>query len=148
MSNRIRTILCASFLLIACDHEITPGQLAEGPKPVDPNAFITGTVDVAPGLEVKGSGTLFIIVRSADKPFGPPLAVKNFSDPVLPVDFQMSQQNVMIPSNHFEGNLTITARFDKDGNPLSVNPGDISADMQKIPVGTRNIKIVLNKVAE
>ncbi len=137
------------FLLVACNHEITPGQIAEGPRPIDPNAIVSGTVETAPGIQIKGSGSLFIISRKADKPFGPPLAVKNVSDPILPLEFRLSQANVMMQSNIFSGTISLTARFDRDGNPMTTAAGDIVADvMPSVEVGTTGIKITLNKVVE
>jgi len=137
------------FILVACNHEVTPGQLSEGPRPIDPNAIVSGTVELAPGIQIKGSGSLFIISRKADKPFGPPLAVKNVSDPILPIEFQLSQANVMMQSNIFSGTISLTARFDRDGNPMTTAAGDITADiMPSVKVGTTGLKIVLNKVVE
>lgn len=137
------------FLLVACNHEITPGQIAEGPRPIDPNAIVSGTVETAPGIQIKGSGSLFIISRKADKPFGPPLAVKNVSDPILPLEFRLSQANVMMQSNIFSGTISLTARFDRDGNPMTTAAGDIVADlMPSVKVGTTGIKLILNKVVE
>jgi hypothetical protein len=152
MKNKFVYLELASLITLlfsACTHEITPGQLSEGPRAVDRNAMISGTVEAAPGITLDGSGTLYIIARSKDRPFGPPLAAKNFPDPVLPIEFEMGQDNVMIMSNVFSGNINLTARWDQDGNPLSTQPGDVTADIvEGVPVGTKGIKIILNKKVE
>ena len=55
----------------------------------------------------------------------------------------------MITSNVFSGKVNLTARWDKDGNPLTQESGDITTDpISDLQVGTKNIKIVLNKILE
>jgi hypothetical protein len=48
----------------------------------------------------------------------------------------------------FTGKVTITARLDKDGNPTTRQPGDITGDYIKNPavVGAKNVDIVLDQL--
>lgn len=132
------------LIFFSCSHEIVPGQLQAGPKPQNPDAIISGTVDIKSGLKMTGSGTLFIIARPKDQSDGPPLAVKRIEDPILPIGFQMSQANVMIPTNRFEGDITLTAKWSQSGTPMQDTPGDLSGKLaEPVAVGTQDVKIVL-----
>ena len=57
---------------------------------------------------------------------GPPLAVRRFASPRFPLEFEIGQANVMIPSMRFEGAIKLTARLDSDGNAMTRLPGDLS----------------------
>lgn len=128
-----------------CSHEIIPGQLQAGPKPQNFDAVISGIVDIKSGLKMTGSGTLFIIARPKGQEAGPPLAVKRIEDPILPIGFQMSQANVMIPTNRFEGEITLTAKWSQSGTPMQDTDGDLNGKMiEAIAVGTKDLKLVLD----
>jgi cytochrome c-type biogenesis protein CcmH len=142
--NRVLTIFFF-FVFIHCNHEITPGQIAEGPQLIDENAVITGTVKIKEGLIPKGTGTLFIITRLKGEGGGPPLAVKRVEDPVFPIGFQMSQANVMIKGNRFRGEVTLTAKWSRQGSPMVVASGDLSTTSRRdVMVGTRELEIILD----
>lgn len=145
--KKILTVIFCLFFFASCSHEITPTQLEDGPRAVDKNAVVTGTVAVKEGLTPKGTGTLFVIARSKDVVGGPPLAVARIEDPVFPIGFRLSQANVMIPSNRFEGEVTITAKWSKMGSPMAAAPGDLAtADAQNVKVGTTEIQVVLDRM--
>jgi cytochrome c-type biogenesis protein CcmH len=115
-----------------------------------PSAQITGKITIDPKLKgsIDPNAALFIIARSATGASGPPLAVKKIDRPSFPVDFTLSQENVMMPGVPFAGRINITARLDKDGNPVTRTPGDISGDYSKNPieVGTKNVDVVIDQV--
>ena len=98
---------------------------------------------------VDSQSTLFIIARS-DAAKGPPLAVKKIDRPVFPLSYSLGPENVMMQGMPFTGRVTITARLDKDGNPTTRQPGDLTGDYQKNPVtvGSKNIDIVLDQVVQ
>lgn len=143
--NKIFLMFLLSVAIVSCNHEVTPGQIAAGPKPSDPNAIITGTVTLAEGVKPLGLGTLFIIARPQGQDVGPPLAVKRVEDPVFPVSFEMSQNNVMLQGSRFSGAVTLKAKWSKEGSPMSLVPGDLSMTTPaQIDVGARDIKLVLD----
>lgn len=88
---------------------------------------IRGRVSLGPAVagELPGDGVLFIIGRRAGTAGGPPLAVLRIPGPAFPVEFEIGQANVMIPGLRFEGPVTLTARLDADGNPMTRAPGDV-----------------------
>lgn len=145
MFKKICFITLFFLTFVGCDHEITSGQIAAGPRTLDKNAVITGMVSVKEGLAPKGTGKLFIIVRPKGTSGGPPLAVAPVDDPVFPIGFRMSQANVMIDGNRFEGEVTLTAKWSKMGSPMAAVPGDLSTSKGiDVAVGTKDIVVVLD----
>jgi cytochrome c-type biogenesis protein CcmH len=133
--------------------EMPPAE--EKPRPqasaAAPSGQIVGTISIDPKLKgkVDSQATLFVIARS-DAAKGPPLAVKKIDRPVFPVSYSLGPENVMMQGISFTGRVSITARLDKDGNPTTRQPGDLTGDYKKNPVavGSKNIDIVLDQVVE
>jgi cytochrome c-type biogenesis protein CcmH len=112
---------------------------------------IVGRISIDPKLKgnVDSQATLFIIARP-DAAKGPPLAVKKIDRPVFPLSYSLGAENVMMQGMPFTGHVTVTARLDKDGNPTTRQPGDLTGDYKKNPVavGSKNIDIVLDQVVQ
>ncbi len=113
---------------------------------------IAGRISIDPKLKAKvdSQATLFVIVRPSDAAKGPPLAVKKIDRPVFPLSYALGPENVMMRGMPFTGSVTVTARLDKDGNPTTRQPGDLTGDYKKNPaaVGSKNIDIVLDQVVQ
>jgi tetratricopeptide (TPR) repeat protein len=110
---------------------------------------IQGTISIEPKLKTKhqGGGILFIIARRAATQGGPPLAVKRIPSPTFPLSYSLGKENMMIPGSSFEGKVNIVVRLDKDGDPLTREPGSLTGKYKKNPVeiGSQNVDIVLNE---
>jgi hypothetical protein len=54
---------------------------------------------------------------------------------------------MMIPGTPFEGKVNIVVRLDKDGDPLTREPGSLTGNYKKSPVeiGSQNVDIILNE---
>ena len=104
---------------------VAPGGSSGGAAATSP---IRGRIEIAPELrkDVQPGSVLFLIARSGASSAGPPLAVRRFATPRFPLEFEIGQENVMIPSMRFEGAIALTARLDSDGNALTRLPGDLS----------------------
>lgn len=100
----------------------------KGPAATEPAAPaadpLTVTLGVADGLEVP-QGTLFVIVRNAGVQRGPPLAVKKFDTPRLPMTFTVGPEDVMMKGMPFTGPFRVEARIDRDGNAMTKDAGDL-----------------------
>jgi cytochrome c-type biogenesis protein CcmH len=111
---------------------------------------ISGKITIDPKLNANTdpNAALFIIARPAASGGGPPLAVKKIDRPTFPIDYTLSQDNAMM-GMPFTGKINITARLDKDSNPVTRTPGDISGDYKKNPVevGAKNVDVTLDQVA-
>ena len=111
---------------------------------------ITGKVTLDPKLKanVDSQAVLFIIARPAGAGGGPPLAVKKIDRPVFPLFYSLGSENVMMQGRPFSGKVNISVRLDKDGNPITRQPGDISGEYKNpVEVGSKNVDIVLDQVA-
>jgi cytochrome c-type biogenesis protein CcmH len=130
-----------------------PRQQSDRPAPAaSASQQITGKISIDPKLKsnVDSQAALFIIARPAGAAKGPPLAVRKIDRPVFPLSYSLGPENVMMQGVPFTGTITITARLDKDGNPATRQPGDLTGDYKGNPaaVGSKNIDIVLDQVVQ
>ena len=77
---------------------------------------------------------------------GPPLSAIRLSLSKFPFVFKIGQDYVMLEGNTFEGNITVTARWDLDGMPKA-SPDDIDGSIT-VNSGSKDVKIVLDHVIE
>lgn len=106
---------------------------------------VSGVIRLAEGVSAPG-GVLFIIARSSSG--GPPLAVLKIDDPSFPLDFELGQANVMMQGRRFEGEMTLQARLDLDGNAMTRDPREPSGVVPGVvKAGTTGIEIVLQQGA-
>ena len=109
---------------------------------------IRGVVRVAPALaeKAKGKAAIFIIARG--KQPGPPLAVMRILNPRFPLEFTMSEQNVMLQGVAFAGEVSLIAKLDGDGK-VGTQAGDIFGGARgPVQVGARDVDIVLSQEAK
>jgi cytochrome c-type biogenesis protein CcmH/NrfF/cytochrome c-type biogenesis protein CcmH/NrfG len=130
-----------------------PRQQGDKASPATPaSQQITGKITIDPKLKASpdNQAVLFIIARPAGAAKGPPLAVKKIDRPVFPLSYALGPENVMMQGAPFTGSVTITVRLDKDGNPTTRQPGDLTGDYKKgsVAVGSKNIDIVLDQVVQ
>ncbi|MGZ9130655.1 MAG: c-type cytochrome biogenesis protein CcmI/CycH, partial [Candidatus Binatia bacterium] len=126
-------------------------------KPIQPVAAssgqtISGTIAIDAKLKsnLDPNAALFIIARPAGNPGGPPLAVKKIDKPKFPLQYSLSQENVMMQGTPFSGKINVTVRLDKDGNPTSRGAGDLTGEYKKNPaeVGVKNVDIVIDQLMQ
>lgn len=129
------------------DPEAASRGTTEDTDPAAASRSIAGTVRLAPGrtAEVGERSTLFIVARSSGAETGAPLAVKRIVRPSFPVSFTLGPGDVMIPGTAFEGPMNLSARLDRDGDPLTRDPGDPAGVYRENPAapGARNVAIRL-----
>ena len=113
---------------------------------------ISGTITIDAKIKDKidPQAALFIIARPAGSPGGPPLAVKKIDKPKFPLQYSLSQENVMMQGTPFTGKINLTVRLDKDGNPTSRGAGDMTGEYKKNPaeVGVKNADIVIDQLMQ
>ena len=127
----------------------TPKQSKAG-SPPDKIQQISGTISIDPKLKSKpeAQAVLFIIVHSGNSTAGAPLAVKKIDRPVFPLSYSLGPESVMMSGASLSGKVAVTARLDKDGNPMTKEPGNLAGEYKKNPVagGSKNVDIVLDRV--
>ena len=132
-----------------------PPAGAEAPPapeaPVDPKAAISGSIVLAPARksDVSPSDTIFLVARRiADNPSarGTLVAVKRLSASSFPIPFTLSARDMMIPTGAFDGEVSLSVRVDKDGDPLTHLKGDVIGGVPKVKVGARGVKLTLDQL--
>ena len=107
-------------------------------------APIRGRVSAGEGVLAGGEGVLFVIARSAAG--GPPLAVKRLPVGPFPLAFELGPADVMMAGRPFSGPITLTARVDRDGNPLTRDDSDPTAELQApVEPGATGVELRLER---
>lgn len=130
-----------------------PGQRAAPPPAAAARGPASGegirgrvVLGAAGGDGTPPGATLFIIARHAGATAGPPLAVQRIPSPHFPVEFEIGPENVMIPTMRFEGEITLTARLDSDGNATTRLPGDLQGTLAgAVRPGSAGVEILLDE---
>ena len=96
---------------------------AEAAAPPAAGGTITGKIEMSKAIaKAKPKGTLFLTARRiSDNPNvrGSLVAVKKLPATTFPLEFSMSAADMPFQGGAFDGELTLTARIDQDGDPLS-----------------------------
>jgi cytochrome c-type biogenesis protein CcmH len=120
-------------------------------KPADPNAKITGQVVVSAAMKahVAPTDTLFVVARRIpDNPSvrGSLVAVKKLSAAKLPADFELTAADMPFQNGAFEGDLQLSVRDNKSGDPIMRRKGDVFGTLPKVHVGARGVKLPLDQL--
>jgi hypothetical protein len=107
---------------------------------------ISGTISVADDYanSVPKNAKLFVIARYKGVDSGPPLAVQRHNLVKFPFTYRIGPTHVMLEGNKFEGEISIKARIDQDGNAKS-SPGDIEGQ-KMAKAGEENVDIILDQM--
>jgi hypothetical protein len=124
-----------------------PAPAAE--KPADPNAKITGQIVVSAAMKahVAPTDTLYVVARRIpDNPAvrGSLVAVKKLSAEKLPLDFELTAADMPFQNGAFEGELQLSVRDNKSGDPIMRRKGDVFGTLPKVRVGATGVKLPLD----
>ncbi len=122
-----------------------------GAKPAEkagaPAATLHGEVDIAPALKAKVAATdiVFLFARSASG--GAPVAAIRSTAGKFPLEFELSDAMAMNPDNKLSNfkQVTLTARISKSGQPMGA-AGDLEGTLSNVKVGSKGLKLVIDKV--
>lgn len=130
-----------------------PGAPPVVGKPAEGSAgpTITGTITLAPSRkgDVTPNDVVYLAARRiADNPTarGSLVAVKRFSASSFPIEFTLGAGDMMFKNGAFEGELTLSARVDKDGDPMTRRKGDVFGTVDRVKVGTAGVTIPLDQI--
>ncbi|HXN06684.1 MAG TPA: hypothetical protein VN944_06445 [Nitrospiria bacterium] len=113
---------------------------------------ISGTVSLDSKLASKVSpdAVLFISAKPAEGPqVGvPPVASKRLDHVKFPLEYTLSQADVIMPGTPFSGKFNIVVKLMKNGAVGPMGPGDIEGQYFKNPaeVGQKGIDVTLSKI--
>ena len=118
---------------------------AEAPGPH--GATLHGSVDIAPALKAKvgPNDPIFLFARAAGG--GAPVAAIRATSSKFPIEFELSDAMAMNPANKLSNfkEVSLVARVSKSGDPKGA-PGDLEGELKAVKVGTKDIKLVIDKV--
>jgi cytochrome c-type biogenesis protein CcmH/NrfG len=121
-----------------------PGSTAE-PRPAtagSSSGSLVVVVDLPKGLSVPEGAILFVIVREAGLASGPPTAVKRVPAVNFPITVTITDKDSM-GGESLPGLLRVDARIDRDGDPLTKDPGDPQASEENVRLGGGQVLLVL-----
>jgi hypothetical protein len=118
--------------------------------PAAPGGSITGKIELAGSIaKQKPEGTLFLVARRiSDNPSarGTLIAVKKLPATKFPLPFDLSAADMPFQTGGFDGDLTLTARIDQDGDPMTHQKGDALGTLPKVRVGSKNVRLTLDQI--
>ncbi len=128
-----------------------PSAPAAAPaKDADPGATITGKILVEPAIaKLKPKGVLYLVARRlSDNPTarGTLVAVKKFENATYPLSFTLGAADMPFQNGAFDGELSLSARIDQDGDPITRQKGDVFGTLPKVRVGSHDVKLPINEV--
>lgn len=117
------------------------------PEEAKPEESITGTIVLPKSRkkDVKKGDVMFLIARRAGGPPGPAsmLAVQKIMVEDFPMPFAVSSRDAMIPGMKFEGEVNLSIRLDKDGDPMTRRKGDVFGEVTGVKVGSKDVSLPL-----
>jgi hypothetical protein len=99
--------------------------------------------------KARPQGTLYLVARRiSDNPNarGTLVAVKKLPATSFPLPFSLTGADMPFQTGPFDGELTLTARIDQDGDPLTHQKGDVFGSLPKVRVGSHDVKLSLDQV--
>ncbi|MFI5317527.1 MAG: hypothetical protein ACHQ6T_17635, partial [Myxococcota bacterium] len=121
-----------------------PPEAAGVPSGAESGEPIRGTISVADGGSTSGA-VLFLIAR-APGTAGPPLAVKRLPVGPFPMAFEIGPEDEMIKGRPWVGPIALNARVDRDGDPLTREDSDTSAELASpVQPGATGVELRLQR---
>ena len=121
---------------------------ANHPSVAAAGGSVSGKLDIAPALKGKlaPEDTVFIFARAGEGG-GPPLAALRVRADQLPTAFELTDAMAMMPDNILSKYkaVTLTARVSKSGQPMG-GPGDLEGTLSGVKVGSKDVKLTIDKV--
>lgn len=127
-----------------------PQMESSASSPAASSGTFSGTISLDPKLagKVDPNAVLFISAKPAEGPqMGvPPVASQRVPSPKFPLQYTLSQADVIMPGATLSGQFNIVVKLMKNGAAGPMGPGDIEGKYQKNPVasGGKGIDITLD----
>jgi hypothetical protein len=118
-----------------------------------PAKTISGKITLAAARKanVAAADVVYLSARRiSDNPQarGALVAVKRFSASSFPIEFSLGPADMMFGDGTFEGELSLTVRVDKDGDPITRKKGDVYGGVDRVKVGTAGVELKLSELQE
>ena len=130
----------------------TPGAtganlVLQGSNEAEPDASprLAGTIEVADGVDLPKSGSVFIIIRRTSTTSGPPVAAVRLDHGAIPGPFSASDTDIMMGGS-WPDEVWVQVRADADGNAMTKEDADVSsAVLGPFKAGTVDATITLGR---
>lgn len=122
---------------------------SEAPAPAGPPIEGVLELPAARKRDVAPTDTIFLVARTISETpgvRGSLVAVKRFTAGSFPIPFTLGPQDMMFGGGSFSGELTITARVDKDNDPMTHKKGDVFGSADHVKAGSKGVKVVLSEM--
>jgi hypothetical protein len=128
----------------------TPAPIAPAPA-AGTGETVSGKITLAPArkADVSPNDVVYLVARRMpDSPGtrGSLVAVKRFSASSFPIEFSLGEADMMFKNGAFAGDLTLAARVDKDGDPITRKKGDVFGTLDRVKVGAKGVEIKLTEL--
>ncbi|MCU1230470.1 MAG: Cytochrome c heme lyase subunit CcmH [Acidobacteria bacterium] len=107
-------------------------QQQQAAAPSGPSVHVS--INVPDNVRISRTAFVFVYARAAGVTSGPPAAVKRLPAAGFPIDVELSAADSMM-GQPLPEKMRIEARIDSDGNPLTKEPGDLSAFADDVVAG-------------
>ncbi len=122
-----------------------PADLASrAAAPAGETFALNGVVRLGPGMKWPSGAYVFVIARGEGG--GPPYAVRRYENATMPLAWSLGPDNVMIAGMPRPERLSLTARADQDGNPMTRQLGDLES-APTAPASQGAIELILDREA-
>lgn len=124
---------------------------APAPAAAGGGGTIVGKITLADARKsnVAPTDAVYLVARRVpDHPGarGSLVAVKRFTASSFPIDFTLGSADMMFQNGAFEGELTLSARVDKDGDPMTRKKGDVFGTIDRVKVGATGVDVKLDQL--
>jgi cytochrome c-type biogenesis protein CcmH len=128
---------------------VTPS--APSPGVAKASESIIGKITLSPArkADVTPTDVVYLVARRvADNPGarGSLVAVKRYTASSFPIEFTLGAGDMMFQNGAFEGELSLAARVDKDGDPMTRRKGDVFGTADRVRVGATGVEIKLDQI--
>ena len=123
-------------------------KIVKSGKAVSTVGKVSGTVAVASAIakQVSPTDIVFIYARAQNGP-RMPVAIMRFNANELPRSFELNDTQAMSPEMSLSKfkEFTVIARISKSGNAMP-QPGDLIGQLDHVPLGAKQLQLVINTV--
>jgi cytochrome c-type biogenesis protein CcmH/NrfF len=114
------------------------------PAPKPRVRTVAGVLDADLSLHIAPGATIFITLRPAGQPSGPPLAAKRLTAAAFPMAFEIGSADSMLGRDLPE-RLRLEARVDSDGDPITRGAGDPTATADGVSLGADGLRLTVQR---
>jgi cytochrome c-type biogenesis protein CcmH len=102
---------------------------------------ITGTITLAPKLQVSPTDVLYLMAKKD----AATLAVRRIDKPTFPYAFELSAGDAMMAGGSFQGPVDVVARVSRTGDAIPAK-GDLEGTAKGVAVPSKDVKLTIDSV--